>query len=153
MSRVEALRRARKLRQEFRDTGREFTQSKFIEALTDLCSDLAGSALEGLVSYAGETVDKDATREREKAETILPGFDLEGEYKMGDGKRIAKEHARLEHMEAALRLDDANLVAVQEANQRKHDELECLRPYLLPGVAKWQAVERYNADHQESQGA
>lgn len=146
MSRPEALKRARELRERFRATHEPFSQSDFHEALLNNCQDLTGSALDGLVAWAAEHVDKTATKETtSQSQPSLPGFDMDGEYKLGSGLRISKPDARLEHMEAMLALDDENLINCQQANLRKRQELLRLRPHLGPGVSKMQAAQAYLA--------
>jgi hypothetical protein len=147
--RREMLRRGRQLREQFRQRTEPFFQCDFREALAVRCRDLTAAAYDGCIDGVAEQLDRDSTGHGRKddEQPDLPGWDLDGEYRLGDGKRIAKKHARLEHIEAALALSDHNLVAVQRANLRDREELIRLRPYLGPGVTKQQAIEAYRADH------
>ncbi len=154
MSRPEALRRARELRKEFRATGEPFTQTSYREELANRLQDLNETAYEGFIDSIATKVDNEALRECEnESHSFLPGmeFDLDGEYKLGDGRRIAKADARRGHMEAALHEDDLNLERVTNANKRKHTELEELEPYFGPGVRKSEAVQAYRAANQPPQ--
>jgi hypothetical protein len=144
MSRPEALRRARNLRAKFRDERDEFTQSEYHAALAEACADLSDSALEGLVAWAAEAVDKDATRGAADA----PGqqsldFDLEGEEKLGAGRRIARRKMRRDHAAEALALKRANLQSVQQALARDEDELARLTPFWRAHMTKEEAVAAY----------
>lgn len=98
-------------------------------------------AFDGLVDNLAETVDRDSVREDVSQQLTM--FPLEGDYKLGDGMRVGKRYAQRTHAEAALTLDDANLKAVEGANQRKHDEFNLLAPLWLPGMTKQEAVAAY----------
>lgn len=149
MSRPLALRVARQLRQELLDSGQPWTRQDEMAELYRRCQYLADSALEGLVSWAGERVDTEDTCAATDRQLTFPGFDLDGAYACGDGLRVAKAAARLQHMVAAVEIDDANLRAVQAVNEAKHRELESLRPYWASGMSKLQAIAAYRLANPE----
>ena len=151
-----AIEKAKGLRAEFRQRG-EFELTDYRIALADALAEFRPSAYDGLVAYVAERVDKDATRERHEETPSFPGiqWELEGEYRLGEGRRVAKELARIEHVETVIAQDERNLAAVMRASARKHEELSMLRPYWSrPGVTKRQAVDAYVADHpDQSEGS
>jgi hypothetical protein len=115
---AEVLKRARALREELRQTEAEFTQADYRKQLDAACQDLDTSGLDGLLDWAATRVDEESTRD-------VPGrqFYLYGDYKLGDGRRIAKAHARLDHMEEALLLDDQSLQERQAEKAQKREEM------------------------------
>ena len=136
-ARREARKIGRQLRDEFRARG-EFTQTAFRRELGERLGHLQDDAYDGFVDKVAQEIDEEATKDRN--ESLLPGFDLDGEYRCGDNVRVAKRLARLDHALMAMKLDDANLVAVMAANMRKHEELARLQPYWGPGMTKEEAV-------------
>lgn len=146
----EALRKAHKLREEFRKRG-EFKQQDFRRALSRRLKSCKEAAYEALVDLVAEQLDKEPI-DKEPRQGLL--FDMEGEYKLGEGRRIAKRLAQYNHAQDALKLDDANVKNVLEANKWKHEEMERLRPFWLPGMTKQEAVGAYReANPQEEEGA
>lgn len=97
-------------------------------------------------------VDDSAISERAD-QPSLPGvqWDMEGEYRLGGGRRVAKERALIEHMDEVLANDSNNLAAVLRANARKHEEAARLRPYWVRGMTKREAVTAYLAEHPDSE--
>lgn len=144
-----ALGRARSLREQFRDRG-EFTQAEFRSALSGVLNDLASEAFEGFVDHIAEVVDRDTppTEKSDPYEGRLL-WDLEGEYKFGDGRRIAKRLATIDHIERALAINDRNVAAVMGANVRMREEYLRLKPHWDNGVTKSQAIDAYLAEHPE----
>jgi hypothetical protein len=142
----EALRRARRLHDDLRLRG-EFNQRDFRAALSALCCDLTDAAYDGFLDNIAETVDRQAASA--KADDTPSLFNLGYVLKLGNGRRIDKRLAVLEHFEESLALSDANLVAVQTANLRDREELIRLRPYLMRGLNAEQAVASYLTDHPE----
>jgi hypothetical protein len=63
------------------------------------------------------------------------------------GCRIAKRYAKLEHLESALALHEAQGEDDEAAHLRR--EIELLRPYLETGMNKEEAVAAYYRDHPE----
>src|SRR5262249_28114777 len=127
-----ALRLANDLRDEFRERG-EFNQADYRHALAHALRPFEGEAYEGFVDHIAEQVDKSATRERSNDQPLLsPDWDLDGEYRLGSGRRVAKPLAHLEHMEEMMANDERNTAAVMQASARKREELARLRPYFLP---------------------
>jgi hypothetical protein len=142
--RRQAFRIARTLRERFR-AGGEFDHGSYVAALEPALREFEAEAFRGFVLHVAEHIDKDATRER-TPEGQGELFDLEGEYKLGDSRRVAKAMATVEHADKAMSLDDANLEQVVAANLRKRKELFLLRPFWNhPGVTKAEAVTAYNA--------
>jgi hypothetical protein len=64
------------------------------------------------------------------------------------GRRIGKRHAKLEHMESALALLEAQGRDDEAVHLRR--EIELLRPYLETGMNKEDAVAAYYRDHPEA---
>lgn len=146
----EGLHRARKLREELRKRG-EFTQKEFREQLGVRLDGLKAAAFEALVDHIAERVDEESTRDREAgAQTLLP-FDLDGEYKFDDGKRIAKRKARKDHAEKALALKRKNLEKVRAAYKRDKNELAQLRKVWKAGMTKEDAVKEWQKANPSSQ--
>lgn len=143
MSFATAKTRARTVRRQLRDSGLVFTVAQFRDAVTAACADLGASALEGLVQAAVKQVDKEAIDERPCHHQGELFVNLQGDYAIDAGRRIGRRHARIEHMEAAMRLHDANLAAQQAANDAIHQEYQLLLPYYGPGVPKEQAYQAY----------
>jgi hypothetical protein len=101
---------------------------------------------DAIVAIAAE-VDSESTRgtaRRQQQQLEFPGFDLEDEYALDGGRRIAKRYAQLQHAETWLRIDDENLDNVTKANARKHKEIDDLRPFWGPGITKREAVEAFS---------
>jgi hypothetical protein len=149
-----ALQIGRCLLEEFRSRGEEYTTGDFFKAVLGKLKGLEADAVEVLAVWVTDKVDEEASRPPrpwDQAFAEFGDFDLCGVYKLGDNRRIAKESARLDHIQAALSLDSENVAAVQEAHARKIREFEKLRPYLeRPGTNKKQAVLAYLADHPNS---
>ena len=95
------LRRAWELREEFRGRG-EFTTAAYLRELTRAVPELPATELRLLAAW----VDQESTRERPRTGM----FDLEGEFRLRDGRRVAKRMALLEHMEEVLAIS-AELIA------------------------------------------
>ncbi len=154
MSRPEALRVAREVRERFRESRESFTQQTYFEAVVDALDTpvMRRAAVEGLAAWATDKVDKDSTREgRRHDEGWL--FPCEGDIKLGEGERIALAYARLPHIEIALELKRLNAVAAQLAYEAAVREVEWLRPYLERGLTVQEAVSQYRADNPESDEA
>jgi hypothetical protein len=138
----QALCIARELREEFRGSG-EFTQECYLAELAVKLKDFKKKAFDGFVQHIGQIVDRQSHSAESRPDGQLYLFDVEGEYKLGDSRRIAKRLARIDHADAAMALDDRNAAAVLMANARKREELTRLRPYWSNGKTKEQAVEAY----------
>lgn len=147
-SKRQAIAEARCVLEQITAIGEEFYTTDVRTALHARLSAIGGYqaiAFDGLVDWAIERINKDSTHEDGSEQPCLPGFDLEGVYKLGGNLRIGKRHAQRHHAETALAIDDANLASVTIANQRKHDELNLLAKYWLPGMTKAEAVAAYQA--------
>jgi hypothetical protein len=111
--------------------------------------------MEALV--AAEKVDDERVGEsrRQNAQGLFPDFDLDDDYALGGGKRVAKRAANEEHMRMALAIDDENRRRVDAANDEKHAEFERLRVIFQrnPGISKEVAVAIYNATASNPGGA
>src|SRR5262245_33515060 len=152
MSMLEAKRRARKLRAEFRARGEPFTQTEFHNCLRERCEDLSDSALDGLVALVAGQVDREALKDH--AEDKQPSlFDTDGEYKFGDGWRIAKEHAQRHHWLESLRIKEENVEYVRRKYEAELEEFNRLSPYLQGGIRKSEAVKQYWEEHGNSAAA
>lgn len=151
-ARREAKKRARALREEFRDRG-EFTQADYRVALAGRLRDLANDLFDTSVDKIADDVDRESIRDPEPDSPTLPGFDLDGEYRCGASVRIAKRLARLDHADMAMAIDDTNLKSVLEANVRKREELTRLRPFWGQGMTKAAAVAAYQAENPPPQGS
>jgi hypothetical protein len=96
----EALKRGHELRARFREGGR-FREQDFREALHVELKDLDNDGLD-LADWAADVIDADALADRPPGPS---GFDLEGEYDLRDGGRIAKPETTREmfqeHLEVA----------------------------------------------------
>jgi hypothetical protein len=117
----DARRIAWQLRQEFRERG-EFKQADFREALSHALADLADLAdgsLMALVDETADEVDRESLADTPDDQLDPDGVDMEGEYRLGDGRRVAKRMATRDHMQEALRLDDDRLRDLQRAMLRK----------------------------------
>jgi hypothetical protein len=141
------MRIANALRDEYNDRPRTFSHDgDYRPALAERLECMRESAFAGFVDNIADAVDK--ARHAAAApgrQPCLPGceFALAGELRLGDDTRIAQRHARLHHAETALAIDNENLAAVQQANLRKREELERLRPYWWLNMTKQQAVAAY----------
>lgn len=148
MSRPEALKRVREIIETKRATGETFTKDEVHSEALDACRDLTDSALEGLVTWAVDKGDREATKDVPPGsdQLILDGFgpaDLDGLYALGEGERIGKEFARIEHMMKHLEISRTNRHAVDEADDKLHAEFELIRPYWKKGWTKRQAIKAY----------
>lgn len=150
---AEWLRVADDLRRQFRGRG-EFTQQDYRQALHSALRECWNEteAYDGFVDHVAEQVDKASRREPDPDQPDLPGirWDLDGELHLGAGRRVDKRLAQADHAQEALALDDANLIAVQQANLRKRQEWLALQPYWGGGVTKQEAVSAYEADHNQA---
>jgi hypothetical protein len=116
----EAKRRAWAMREEWRARG-EFKQADFRAALFPVLADLADPADGALMTLVDETadeVDRESLAKTPDDQREPSGFDLVGEYRLGDGRRIAKGEATQDHMQEALRLDDERISDLQRAKLR-----------------------------------
>lgn len=84
----------------------------------------------------------------------FPGWDLDGDYKLGNGRRVAKRLARLRDIDELVEAIEAETIEAlkkaQEAikaNSAMYKEVSKLRPYLGRGLTKQEAIEAYLADH------
>jgi hypothetical protein len=102
------LERARRLRQEFRGKG-EFTQEQFAQALA---AQLPGYDAND-VALIARTVDREALAQSSGPQAQ---FDLEGEYELRGGRRVAKAMATRGQMEEHLALDDERVARFRERN-------------------------------------
>ena len=147
MANRDALQLARDLREKFREQG-EFSLVTYRSALADELHELANELYQDAVDAIAHRVDRESITPRKDAEQQRALFDLDGEYALGGGGRMAKALAQFHHAQASLMLDDQNLVSVQQANIKKRDELLRLQPYwAVPGVTKRQATEAWAEDN------
>jgi hypothetical protein len=141
-----ALECGRRLRRQFRAKG-EFTTRDYLTALKKALRRFREDAYDGLVQYVAEAIDREATKGGMDGQPDLPGceWDLDGEYRLGGGRRVAKELARLDQAEEMLAQVEANLAAVTQASARKQAEMAKLRPFWLAAMTKGEAVAAYRA--------
>jgi hypothetical protein len=154
--RREPYRIAYEVRAQMRMRGQEFTQADYQEALYEALNCFEDEAYADFVRHIAEKVDKESAEEAVSGQPNLPGmpWDLEGDLRLGDGRRIGKQFALWRHVQEAMALDDANIIAVQQANLRKRQEMIRLRPYWdQPGVTKRDAVDAYEAEHPPGQAS
>lgn len=146
-----ALAVAHALREEFRARG-EFRQSEYRDALGARLEEFRAESFQGLVDGIARQVDEQASRERcEDPDQQTFGWDTEGEYRLGDGRRIAKGLARIEHADEMLAILMQNASRVLQAQAHKLDEISRLRPYWKQGWTKRQAIDAYLGDHPDSE--
>src|SRR5262245_38028588 len=96
--RQQALTTARDLREEVRERGAVFTQDEY---RGELAARLAASGFEGFELWLDELariVDEEAACISDKGAM----FDLAGEYRLADGRRVAKRYSLREHGKEAL---------------------------------------------------
>jgi hypothetical protein len=147
-----ALSAARKLRKELQDTGDLFDVREYRARLKLVLAPFQPEAFDGYVDSVADHMDRENLGWRpvlEQGEL----FDLSGEYALGDGKRVAKQFARIDHAMESLKIDDKNLKKVRKINTRKHEEFKRLQPYWTDGVTKEEAVARYREAHREDDQA
>jgi hypothetical protein len=144
MSRPEILRRVRSVREELLATNEKFTRQQEFQAVLERCADLSDSALEGLVAWGCDTVDKESTQPNNPTETpSFPGFTMDGAVKLGRGERIAKKAMRIEHAITHLCLLRKNKEDVDRKLAVEENAVETLRPWWGPGVKLEEAYESY----------
>ncbi len=131
--------------------GGEFTQQDYRAELAAELQDL----LAGLASEAVDRIAEEVDRESTPVTSVEPGqkllWKLEGEYKFGDGRRVAKTLAKIEHAEAAMAIKGQNVANVLRAHAQDEEEMARLRPYWTGGRTKQQAVTAYLADQLEAE--
>ena len=113
---AEAVKQARSLREEFRKRG-VFTIDEYKTALAGRLKDLDPST----VNQIAGVIDYQSVNAWEIAhgwEESPPEFDMEGEYKLRNGRRVAKRLCLREHMEESLALGKEELAE----SQRETDE-------------------------------
>src|SRR5947208_13128298 len=95
------------VRQQFR-AGGEFTTRAYEAALRAELSELheLGSDFDSYVRCVAKMVDELSTREQTPN---AAGFELEGEYRLGNGRRVAKAEAQYEHMQEAIVISDREI--------------------------------------------
>ena len=149
-----ALKVAHELREKF-SAGGEFLEADFREALLEKLKDFKSIAYEGFVANIADSVDAAVTSERVMEQRgLFPDFDLDGEYRLGNGRRVKKTLALIDHLDEVLANDEENIEAIMRASARKHREIAKLRPYLRqPGTTKEQAVAAYRREHPEEEVA
>jgi len=145
------LRRAHALHERFRARG-EFTTEAFEAALREELVEFQGEAFDGYVQHIADIVDKQFIRPDTSDQPFLLGmsWDIEGGIRLGEGRRIAKSLALIEHLDEMLVNVEENAAAVLIASARKHKEVALLRPYMRQGVTKAAAIALYEADHPSS---
>jgi hypothetical protein len=144
----EALKRARTIYERLQLKG-EFEQADFVESLYEPLADLSKGALVALVHRTAEKIDREAISGRDDETPMLPGFELEGVYALGKGRRIAKRLATKLHWQQALAIHDANLRNDMRANLRKHEEFDKLIPYMAGEDTKEMGVAAYQRANPE----
>jgi hypothetical protein len=146
----EAKKRARILREEFRQRGDVYDQRDFEEALYDRLADLAEGSMAALVKKIAADVDREACQDRGPfLDGVDWGSEMEGDFALGDNKRVAKRSARKEHYIMHIELDDRNMRNVMRANLHKHDVLEKLEPFWGPDMTMEQAIAGYRRANPE----
>ena len=143
-----ALARAREIYAERCERG-EFSLEELRPVVSAELANCRDEFFEETVNYIIEQVDKSFVYGGGmETQLTLPGWDLEGVYRLGETRRIAKHLARLEHAEEMIANDERNFAAVADASRRKHEELTRLRPYWGNGATKAEAVAAYMKDHE-----
>jgi hypothetical protein len=141
----EAVRRANALRDEFQQRGDGFFRpQEFRAELSTRLHDLTNAAYDAFVDYVAERIDRERKDRSDSRQPTFPGFDLDGEYHVNGG-RISKPRSQLQHFQAAIAQDQANLANVLEANARKAREFAMLLPYWRAGMTKMEVVQAYLA--------
>jgi hypothetical protein len=136
-----ALQEARKLREEFQTGKDEYTQEEYRDELAVRLEPFRRRAYDDFVNHIAEQVDKEATNDDfGDGQPCFPGWDVEGETRLGDGKRVPKRKTLINHADEMLAIAARNLASVSLAYARKHGEVERLRPYWPPGVTKEAAI-------------
>ena len=74
-------------------------------------------------------------------------FDTDGEYDLGNGWRIAKEHAQRGHWLASLKIKEENVKYPRRKYEAELKEFERLSPFLTPGVRKADAIKAWMDAH------
>lgn len=123
---------------------REHVRRKYKEN-QEIADEVYDQAIDGVC----DTVDKEQTQNppEETYLSLYEGWDIKGEYRDGDGGRVAKRLATIDDAEQALALDEQNLAAIMEASAKKHREIVMLRPYWGPGRTKKDAIDAYREEH------
>jgi hypothetical protein len=101
------VRRAWQLREDFRGRG-EFTTGAYLRELTQAVPELPAEELRALAAW----VDAASTRPR----PISGLFDLQGEYRLRAGRRVAKAMALREHTEEAIALSEELMANWNDSN-------------------------------------
>lgn len=144
---------AREVYDDFLAEGEEFSLSDVRDEVTRqvLSEPLAGQLAADAIEYAIRSVDNQRTAGQPlSTQPDLPGafWDIEGAYKFGDERRIAKEAAQHFHGLESLEIARQNLANVQAAFDRRLEEEARLRPYwAVPGTTKGEAIRQWNAEH------
>lgn len=146
----EARRLTRELRQRMQDeAGAEgFTQAEYVSRLEVELSHLRPALYSQSVLKLADDEDRVQAKTDCKQPTL---FDLGGEFHILGGKRVARRNASFVQALEMMRLDDENLEKVKEANRRKHEDLERLRPFWsVPGTSLRRAIDAYNEAHPDA---
>ena len=98
-------RRAWELREDLRGRG-EFTTRAYLQELALAVPEVPAEALRALA----ERVDRESTRERPRTGM----FDLEGEFRLRHGRRVAKARALLAHWQEAIAVSAEELAGWTE---------------------------------------
>jgi hypothetical protein len=117
---AEALRRARQICEERRETQEAFLREEFDDLVRHACADLETPELDGLSAWAA-TVDREYLEKWDNKTGQADGMD--GNMDLGDGWRIAACYARGAHTKRELRS-----VAAYRA-QARADYQEALKRY------------------------
>lgn len=157
-----ALERAFVVREQFRAKGGKFLHKDFLAELamdTEFIrlAEEAGRPI--IVQWAGSAVDDQSAEESDQPsdQPNLPGVDWEGqkegEFRLGEGWRIARRYATRRQLRDWLAQDEANLMRVTEASQRKHKVVEQVLPYMEDDQTTFaEAIDSYLADHPDGDG-
>jgi hypothetical protein len=99
----EALKRGWILRQDFRSRKCEFTKAEFRQALADVLEDLQVEDAEVLADRVAQVIDTESLRMKENRAGEYDSFP--DELELRDGRRIAKDFARLHQLEEHMALE------------------------------------------------
>jgi hypothetical protein len=95
-------------------------------------------------------VDERMVHDAEDDHPVFPGWEISGEFALGEGRRVLRAKATVEQVTEWLLLVKENLEKCKSASERKFRRYGLLWPYLESGLNVEDSVAAYVRDHPDN---